>query len=88
MLCDERLGIRIKKRGTLFIQNYLSKNQLKNYLGVAFYTNKSLNKWGNIKNIENGSINYEIFNNLAYGQWTLEEMRNGEAWDFLKQNII
>ena len=26
-----------KKRGTLFIQNYLSKNQLKNYLGVAFY---------------------------------------------------
>ena len=70
------------------MQNYLSKNQLKNYLDVAFYTNKLLNKLGNIKNIGNGSINYEIFNNLAYGQWTLEEMRSSEAWDFLKQNII
>ena len=50
MLCDERLGIRIKKRGTLFIQNYLSKNQLKNYLGVSLSTiNRKLKELPHVK---------------------------------------
>ena len=72
-----------------FVSDHSNAGLLAMISGIpAFYTNKSLNKLGNIKNIENGSINYEIFNNLAYGQWTLEEMRSGEAWDFLKQNII
>ena len=35
----------------------------------------------NIAEIENPQINYKIFNNLAYGQWTLKEIESGEAWE-------
>jgi len=77
------------KNAWAFVSDHSNAGLLAMTSGVpAFYTNKYLNKLGNIKNIENGFINYEIFNNLAYGQWTLNEMRNGEAWNFLKQNIL
>ena len=29
---------------------------------------------------------YKIFNNLAYGQWTLKEMESGEAWENITKN--
>ena len=38
-----------------------------------------------LEDIEKHEINYSIFNNLAYGQWTLEEIRSGEAWDTLSK---
>ena len=45
----------------------------------------ALDKFGQIvQEIENPKINYKIFNNLAYGQWTLNEIESGEAWE----NII
>ncbi len=50
----------------------------------TFFTEPSLNNIGDIKNIENPVIDYNIFNNLAYGQWTLKEIESGEAWE----NII
>ena len=39
-----------------------------------------------IEDIENPKINYKIFNNLAYGQWTLKEMETGEAWESISNN--
>jgi len=47
----------------------------------AFFTDHSLKNIGEIKDIENPIINYNIFNNLAYGQWTLKEIESGEAWE-------
>ena len=38
-----------------------------------------------IKDIEDPKIDYKIFNNLAYGQWTLKEMESGEAWETISQ---
>ena len=40
-----------------------------------------------IQNIENPTIDYKIFNNLAYGQWTLKEIESGEAWENILNNI-
>ena len=37
--------------------------------------------------IEEHKINYSIFNNLAYSQWPINEIKSGEAWEFIsKQN--
>ncbi len=47
----------------------------------AYFTEKTLKKINNIEEIENPKINYEIFNNLAYGQWTLKEIESGKAWE-------
>ncbi len=46
----------------------------------AYFTDKTLKYIGKIQDIENPNINYKVFNNLAYGQWTLKEMESGEAW--------
>ncbi len=53
----------------------------------AFFTDNTLSHIGNIKNIENPFIDYKIFNNLAYGQWTLKEIETGEAWESISNNI-
>ena len=37
----------------------------------AFFTESSLKNINRIEDIENPKINYKIFNNLVYGQWTL-----------------
>ena len=47
----------------------------------AYFTEKTLKNINNIEEIENPKINYKIFNNLAYGQWTLKEIESGEAWE-------
>ena len=49
----------------------------------AYFTEDSLKNINKIEEIENPKINYEIFNNLAYGQWTLKEIESGEAWDII-----
>jgi len=54
----------------------------------AHYTNKTLKKINSIKEIENGKIDCGIFCNLAYGQWLRKEMESGEAWEFIKKNLI
>ncbi len=47
----------------------------------AYFTDSSLKNINKIEEIENPRINYKIFNNLAYGQWTLREIETGEAWE-------
>jgi len=39
-------------------------------------------------NIEKGNINYQIFNNLTYDQWTLEEVRSDQASDYIKEITV
>lgn len=54
----------------------------------SFFTDRSLSHIGKIQNIENPVINYNIFNNLAYGQWTLKEIESGEAWENISKNVF
>tara|TARA_B100000886_G_C20422304_1_gene492191 strand:- start:1487 stop:2251 length:765 start_codon:yes stop_codon:yes gene_type:complete len=53
----------------------------------SYFTDKTLSHIGKIQNIENPNIDYKIFNNLAYGQWTLKEIETGEAWENISNNI-
>ena len=52
----------------------------------SFDHEKTLRIINPIEEIENPKINYEIFNNLAYGQWTLKEIESGEAWEVISKN--
>ncbi len=52
----------------------------------AYFTEQSLKKINRIEEIENPTINYKIFSNLAYGQWTLKEIASGEAWETISKN--
>ena len=54
----------------------------------AYFTDNTLSHIGKIEEIENPVINYKIFNNLAYGQWTLKEIESGEAWEIIKNNDL
>ena len=51
----------------------------------AHFTNKTLKGINSIKEIEDGNINANIFYNLAYGQWTLNEMQSGETWEYINK---
>ncbi len=51
----------------------------------AYFTDHSLMNVANLKDIENPIIDYKIFNNLAYGQWTLDEISSGEAWESISK---
>jgi len=53
----------------------------------SYFTDSTLSYIGKIENIENPIIDYKIFNNLAYGQWTLREIETGEAWSYISKNI-
>jgi len=54
----------------------------------AHYTYKTMEGINSLQEIESGKINYKIFSNLAYGQWKLKEIASGEAWDFLKKDLL
>ena len=49
----------------------------------AHFTYKSLRDINPIENIESAEINYKIFNNLSYSQWTLNEIIDGAMNDYL-----
>ncbi len=51
----------------------------------AYFTNETLSNIGSIENIEKHDINYNIFNNLAYEQWSIDEIKNGECWNYLSE---
>ncbi len=53
----------------------------------SYFTENTLANIGKIQNIENPIIDYKIFNNLAYGQWTLKEIETGEAWENISNNF-
>jgi hypothetical protein len=52
----------------------------------AHFTLDNLQNINPLKKIEERNIDIKIFNNLAYGQWTLKEIESGEAWDFISKN--
>ncbi len=52
----------------------------------AHFTHNKLKSINSIENIESGTINYKIFKNLSFGQWTLNEMKSGEAWESIKKH--
>ena len=54
----------------------------------AHYTYKTMEEINSLEEIESGKINYKIFSNLAYSQWTLKEMESGKAWEFLQKDLI
>ena len=54
----------------------------------SYFTERNLLHIGKIQDIERPKIDYNIFNNLAYGQWTLKEIKSGEAWENLAKNIF
>ncbi len=51
----------------------------------AYFTDKTLRAISKIEEIEKHEINYEIFNSLAYSQWTINEIKSGEAWEFISK---
>lgn len=51
----------------------------------AYFTEPSLKNINRIEELESPKINYNIFKNLAYGQWTLKEIESGEAWNIISQ---
>ena len=77
------------KNAWAFVSDHSNAGLLAMINGVpSHYTNKTLQKISSIKEIESSEINYNIFPNLAYGQWTLKEMESGEAWEFLQKDLI
>ncbi len=54
----------------------------------SYFTDKNLNYISKLEDIEKPIINYKIFNNLAYGQWTLREIESGEAWEHISKKVI
>tara|TARA_Y100000768_G_C23958151_1_gene673871 strand:- start:1042 stop:1803 length:762 start_codon:yes stop_codon:yes gene_type:complete len=49
----------------------------------AYFTDPTMSNINKIQDIEKNNIDYNIFNNLAYGQWTIKEIASGEAWKTL-----
>ncbi len=77
------------KNAWAFVSNHSNGGIISMIQGVpAYYTDGTLKKINSLENIEKGEIDYNIFSNLAYGQWTLAEIESGEAWKFLKEDSI
>ena len=53
----------------------------------AYFTDQSLKNIAKIEDIENPRIDYKIFNNLAYGQWSIDEISSGEAWESISKYL-
>ena len=49
----------------------------------AHFTYDTLKEINPISNIENSIINYEIFKNISYSQWTLKEMFEGKIYNYI-----
>ena len=71
-----------------FISDHSSAGFKSMLKGVpAYFTNSTLKNIGSIENIERHDIDYNIFNNLAYEQWNIEEIKNGAAWEYLSNSL-
>jgi len=72
-----------------FVSDHSSAGFIAMQHGVpAYFTNKTLQNVGKIENIEKHDINYSVLNNLAYEQWTINEIKSGECWDHLSKNNL
>ncbi len=69
-----------------FVSDHSSAGFMAMQAGVpAYFTNRTLGNIGKIENIEEHKINYSVFNNLAYEQWTIDEIKSGECWSYLSE---
>ena len=68
-------------------EKYASENSNKRSLVFILFGGEELGFLGSKHYVENPTIDYKIFNNLAYGQWTLNEIETGEAWENISKNI-
>lgn len=85
---DTPLNILLEK-ASVFVSDHSSAGFLAMLKGIpAIFTNSALKSISSIENIENLKINEKILTNLAYCQWTLEEIKSGKAWDFISKNYI
>ncbi len=76
------------KNAWAFVSDHSSAGFKSMINGVpAYFTNSTLKNIGSIENIEKHDINYSIFYNLAYEQWTIDEIKTGEAWEYLSKKI-
>ena len=72
------------KNAWAFVSNHSTAGFLAMIEGVpAYFTNPTLCNVSNLDDIEKNEINYSAFYNLAYEQWTVEEIKSGEAWNYL-----
>lgn len=51
--------------------------------GVPAIMTDPIRKLGDITGVENPPLDRDLFRNLAYHQWTLEEIASGTAWEML-----
>ena len=76
------------KNAWAFVSNHSTAGFKAMIEGVpAYFTNPTLSNISKLSNIENHEINYSALYNLAYEQWTIEEIQNGYAWDYLKTKV-
>ena len=69
-----------------FVSDHSSAGFMAMQSGVpAYFTNSTLKKIGSVENIERHEINYSVFNNLAYEQWKIDEIKSGECWQYLSK---
>ena len=72
------------KNAWAFVSNHSTAGFLAMIEGVpAYFTNPTLCNVSNLDDIEKNEINYSAFYNLIYEQWTVEEIKSGEAWNYL-----
>ena len=69
-----------------FVSDHSSAGFMAMQSGVpAYFTNSTLKNIGSVENIERHEINYSVFNNLAYEQWKIDEIKSGECWQYLSK---
>ena len=76
------------KNAWAFVSDHSSAGFKSMIEGVpAYFTNSTLSRISSLNDIELHKIDYNVFNNLAYEQWKIEEIKSGEAWDYLSKKI-
>ena len=74
------------KNSWAFVSDHSSAAFIAMQSGVpSYFTNNTLKNIGKIEDIEKHEINYLVFNNLAYEQWTINEINSGECWHHLSK---
>ena len=80
--------INLLENAWAFVSDHSSAGFISMLNGIpAFFTNPQLQSIGKIEDIERHKINERFFANFAYCQWTLDEIKSGEAWSFISHNL-
>jgi len=71
------------KNAWIFITDHSNAQLTALIEGIPIITTNSARKIGSIKNIESPIYDRSWIKNLAYYQWTYDEIKNGQAWEEL-----